>query len=251
MLFRNFNLPRELCYIDFDKFDGNEGIIKMKNTFLLFLIIFFMTSYQQVMAQQDQQQTINSSLATVERIKTSEGFGKEFDINLQKARAVLIVPAFYKAGFIFGGEYGNGVLLGRKNDGTWSYPAFYRIEGGSVGFQAGIESASIVFLVMNDNGLKALMNNQFRIGADTGITVLVVSAGINASTTSNFGADILAYELGGIGLYGGLSIEGSLVTPRDKWNEVYYNSPITASAIVKGMSVSNPAADRLREYLAR
>jgi lipid-binding SYLF domain-containing protein len=201
-------------------------------------------------AQVDQQQTVNSALSTIERLRNSEGFAKELQPRLQKARAVLIVPSLYKGGFVFGAQYGNGVLLGHLPDGTWSYPAFYTIEGGSFGLQIGMESASIVFLVMSDKALNAILSNQFKFGADTGVTFLAIGAGINASTTSNLGADIIAFSLTGIGLYGGLSLEGTILAPRETWNASYYGKDVASRALILDNATANPDADKLRDFLA-
>lgn len=201
-------------------------------------------------AQQDQQQTVNSALSTIERMKNDAGFREAFQPKLDQARAVMIVPALYKGGFIFGGQYGNGVLLSRMTDGSWSYPAFYTLEGGSFGLQIGLESTAVLFLIMDDKGLDAVLNNQFKFGADTGITVLVVGGGMGAATTSNLGADIYAFSLTGIGLYGGLSLEGTVLSARESWNAAYYGTNVASRAIVLDNSVSNPKAEALRDFLA-
>ena len=201
-------------------------------------------------AQEEQQQTINSALSTLERMKGNAKVRESFQAKLEQARAVVIVPALYKGGFIFGGQYGNGVLLARMEDGSWSYPAFYTMEGGSLGLQIGLESTAVLFIVMSDKGLHAVLDNQFKFGADTGITVLVVGAGVGASTTSNLGADIYAYSLTGIGLYGGLSLEGTVLSARESWDAAYYGSNVSSRAVVLDNSVSNPQADALRDILA-
>jgi lipid-binding SYLF domain-containing protein len=202
------------------------------------------------LAQQDQQQTVNSAMSALERMKGDANFKEAFQPKLDQARAVVVVPALYKGGFIFGGQYGNGVLLAKMADGSWSYPAFYTMEGGSFGLQIGLESTPVLFIIMSDKGLQAVLNNQFKFGADTGITVLVVGTGVGASTTSNLGADIYAYSLSGVGLYGGLSLEGTVLSARESWNAAYYGSNVASRAIVLDNSVSNPKADALRDVLA-
>ena len=201
-------------------------------------------------AQQDQQQTVNSALTTIERMKNDAGFKEKFQPRLDQARAVMIVPALYKGGFIFGGQYGNGVLLAKMPDGAWSYPAFYTMEGGSFGLQIGLESTAVLFIIMTDKGLEAVLNNQFKFGADTGITFLVVGAGMGASTTSNLGADIYAFSLTGVGLYGGLSLEGTVLSARESWNAAYYGQNVASRAIVLDNSVRNDKAEALRDFLA-
>lgn len=216
----------------------------------LILVLTLALASLPALAQQDQQQTVNSALSTLERMKGDGNFRDGFQPKLDQARAVVIVPALYKGGFIFGGQYGNGVLLARMEDGSWSYPAFYTMEGGSFGLQIGLESTAVLFIIMSDKGLHAMLNNQFKFGADTGVTVLVVGAGMGASTTSNLGADIYAYSLTGIGLYGGLSLEGTVLSARESWNAAYYGSNVSSRAIVLDNSVSNPRADALRDMLA-
>jgi len=201
-------------------------------------------------AQVDQQQAVNQALGTVERLRTKQNFKVEFDADLARARAVLIVPDLYKVGFVIGGQFGNGVLLVRRKDGSFSYPAFYSLSGGSIGLQIGAEDVSIVFLVMSDRGLEALMQNQFKIGAEAQAAIAVVGGGVEGNTTSNGGIDIKAYALGAIGLYGSLSLEGAVITPRDSWNQAYYGRPITARAVVMQNLAQNPEADRLRDILA-
>ena len=202
-------------------------------------------------AQVDQQQTVNSAQATVERMKTDGNFQQGLAPKLQQAKAVLIVPSLYKGGFILGAQYGNGVLLARRPDGGWGYPAFFTIEGGSFGLQFGIENTSMLFLIMTDHGLSALLNNQFKFGADAGVTVIIAGAGVGASSTSNLGADVYAFALSGVGLYGGLSLEGTAVAPRESWNAAYYGQNLSSRAIVLDNAASNPQADRLRDILAR
>jgi len=217
---------------------------------LIAILLLALALAKPASAQQDQQQTVNSALATIERMKNDIGFKDKFQPKLDQARAVLIVPALYKGGFIFGGQYGNGVLLGRMADGSWSNPAFYTLEGGSFGLQIGLESTAVLFIIMDDKALEAVLNNQFKFGADTGVTVLVVGAGIGAATTSNLGADIYAYSLTGVGLYGGLSLEGTVLSARESWNAAYYGQNVASRAIVLDNSASNEKAEALRDFLA-
>ncbi len=201
-------------------------------------------------AQVDQQQAVNRALGTVERLRTKPEIKPYFDADLAKARAVLIVPDLYKAGFVIGGQFGNGVLMARRKDGSFSYPAFYSLSGGSIGLQIGAEDVSIVFLVMTDGGLNAVLQNKFKIGAEAQGALLVVGAGVEGNTTSNAGVDIKAYAFGAIGLFGSLSLQGAVITPRDTWNQAYYGRPVAARAVVLEGAAQNPEADRLRDFLA-
>ena len=87
-------------------------------------------------------------------------------IMLQRARAVMICPRVFKAGFILGGSGGDCVLLARAGNGTWSYPAFYGLGSGSFGFQIGVQDSAIFMMIMTGRGLNAVMDSQFKLGGD-------------------------------------------------------------------------------------
>ena len=217
---------------------------------LLFVIAFLMLSAPPAHAQVDQQQTVNRALATVERLRSDQRFKTSFDPYLAQARAVLVVPDLYKAGFIVGGQFGNGALLVRGKDGAFGYPGFYSLSGGSIGLQLGAEDVSIVFLIMSDKGLDAVLSNKFKIGGEAQVAMLVVGGGEEVNTTSNAGADIRAYALGAVGLFGSLSLEGAVITARDTWNADYYGKAVDSRALVLEGAAKNPEADRLRDFLA-
>ena len=216
---------------------------------LLFVIALLMLSAPPAHAQVDQQQTVNRALATVERLRSDQRFKTSFDPYLAQARAVLVVPDLYKAGFIVGGQFGNGVLLVRKPDKSFGYPGFYALSGGSIGLQIGAEDVSIVFLINSDKGLDAVLSNKFKIGGEMQVAMLVMGAGEEVNTTTNMKTDIMAYALGAVGLFGSLSLEGAVITARDSWNQAYYGKPIDSTALVLHDAAANPEADRLRDFL--
>jgi len=84
-----------------------------------------------------------------------------------KAECVAVIPNVKKAAFIVGGEYGKGVLSCRNTASPtgWTAPAFMMLAKGSVGFQIGGQSADLVLLVMNDNGVKHLLEDKVALGA--------------------------------------------------------------------------------------
>jgi lipid-binding SYLF domain-containing protein len=162
----------------------------------------------------------------------------------------MICPRVFRAGFILGGEGGACVMLARAGNGTWSYPAFYGMGGGSIGFQAGIQDAQLVIMIMTEKGLRAILNSQFKLGADASLAIATIGAGIQGATTGALGADIVAFSQTR-GLFGGVSIEGSLMAQRSEWNRAYYGREMGSREIVIDMQASNPGADPLREVLTR
>jgi len=166
------------------------------------------------------------------------------------AMGIVILPGVIKAGFVVGAEGGSGVMLARDLSGRWGYPAFYTMAAGSVGFQAGGQSSDIVLLLFSEKAVRALVKNQGKLGADLGLTVGTVSTGVEASTTSNVGADIMAFS-SGVGVFAGGSIEGAVMITRNDFNNAYYGAEVTPEQIVLDASVSNPGADKLRGVLAQ
>lgn len=197
----------------------------------------------------EQQMLINRSVATIERLLTDDNFRQSLQPLFERARAVLIVPNMLKAGFILGGEWGTGVLLVRGPQG-WSHPAFYTVGAGSVGLQVGVQDSEVLFLVMTDAGLEAIMNNNVKMGAEIGVSFLIAGAGMEAATTSNLGADVYAYARS-FGLFGGGAFEGAVIRSRNTWNAAFYGPQATAEAIVLRREYANPGAEKLREILAR
>jgi lipid-binding SYLF domain-containing protein len=169
---------------------------------------------------------------------------------LRRAKAVMVCPNIFKAGFFFGGAGGNCVLLARAGNGTWSYPAFYTIGSGSFGFQFGVQDSQVIIMIMTDRGLGAVMDSQVKLGADAGLAIANFGGGVNGSTTTAVGADIVAFA-GSSGLYGGVSLEGSLMSTDTHANQDYYGQPFASRQIVISMQGTNQGADPLREVLTR
>jgi lipid-binding SYLF domain-containing protein len=200
-------------------------------------------------AQSDQQTLVDrSTLALQEMVNGS--LTNDPRHALTKARAVLICPRVFKAGFFFGGEGGACVLLARAGNGTWSYPAFYGMGSGSFGLQIGIQDAQFVMLIMTERGLNAILNSQFKFGADASLAIATIGAGVQGDTTSALGADIVAFSQTR-GLYGGISLQGSVMGQRVGWDRDYYGREVDARQIVMDMQGSNPGADPLRDVLTR
>ena len=175
---------------------------------------------------------------------------KDFAKFLPDAHAVLILPAVVKAGFFFGVEGGSGVLIARQGTG-WGYPAFYTLAAGSFGFQFGLQDTETILIIRNAGALRSIIRNQGKFGADLGITVGFYGAGLEASTTTNLGADILAFTNAKVGAFAGVSLEGAALVRRRDLNEAFYGAGATPEGIIFGARFKNPKADRLRSVLAR
>jgi lipid-binding SYLF domain-containing protein len=198
------------------------------------------------------QAMVDRSTLTVQEMLTTGEPAAIADVQrfLRRARAVLVCPRIFRAGFILGGEGGGCTLVARDAAGSWSSPAFYGMASGSVGLQIGVQDMQVMMLIMSDRGLGALMDSQFKIGADASIAFATIGAGVEGSTTSAAGADIIAFSRAR-GLFAGIALEGSLLTNRSEWNRAYYGQEASPRQIVVAMQAHNPGADPLRAALMR
>jgi lipid-binding SYLF domain-containing protein len=164
--------------------------------------------------------------------------------NVHRAKAVLIIPTLVKAGFIFGGSGGTGVVLARDEaTNTWKGPSFATAGSVSWGLQAGGSAAQVVMMAMTNKGKDALLSNKFQAGADASVAAGPVGAGAQAATT-----DIIQFTRSK-GLFGGLSLEGSVIAVRDSLNHAFYGKPVSPVDILIKGNVRNPQADILINQL--
>jgi len=196
-------------------------------------------------------ETVVQAQGTLERIKGNRELDSfAFKRELANARGVVILPSVVKAGFIGAAEGGNGVLLARGADGTWSDPAFYTLASGSFGLQIGVQGVEMIMILRNDRAVRAVMDHQGKFGADAGLTVGITGFGVEGSTTTNLGADVLVYTYSFAGAYGGVSLEGAVLARRNDLNAGYYGEGATPRAIVIDRAYGNPQAAGLKAALA-
>ena len=195
----------------------------------------------------DQQAMVDSALRTLEDLMADDQL-PNFKAYLAAARAVYIVPSMYKAGFLLGDEGGTGVVLARGADGTWSSPAFCIMAGGSLGFQLGVKVSEVVFTIMNDEALQALIEDQFKMGGDLSVVMGPVGAGVESAMTTNFAADVYAFSHG-MGIFAGGAFKGNGVFNRETWNQAYYGGEATPEAILLERRFNNPNAEPLKKLL--
>ena len=194
----------------------------------------------------DARQVLDEAAITVERVRTQ--LKPDIDDAISRAKAVLIIPSFYKAGFIVGAAYGDGVLMTRQSDGTFGDPAFYRMTAGSIGLQIGMNSSEVIFAILTEKGLSAVLNDEFKLGANVGMSIGTIGVGAEAATTTNVGNDILAYSKAS-GLFAGGALEGAVIKPRKDWNAAVYGvGNDNPTAIVQRNQLRTAA--HLRDVLA-
>jgi lipid-binding SYLF domain-containing protein len=161
--------------------------------------------------------------------------------NFGRAKAIIIAPEIVKAGFIFGGSGGRGMVLAKDpKTGKWNGPSFCALATASVGFQAGLSVSEGVTLVMTDKGFNSLLATSFKMGGDASVAAGPVGAGAK----SDIVADLITFNRAK-GVYGGLNFDGTVVTASDDWNSEFYGKKVLPPDILVRGSVHNKAADKL------
>lgn len=202
-----------------------------------------------VLADARRQSLIDQSLNSVRKLLSGKDFPDAVTL-MSKARAVLIVPELVQGGFIVGAAGGRGVMLTKRSPADWSYPAFYGMGSGSVGLQVGGKVSEIVFIILTDKGLHAVLDHKFKFGAEAGVTLVAVGVGFEGASTAAGGADIVAFANSN-GLFAGVSLEGSYLDADNDWNALYYGAGATGRGVVVDHRFTNPGAEPLRQFLAQ
>ncbi len=168
---------------------------------------------------------------------------------IRDCAGLAVIPDVIKAGFILGGRHGKGVLLVRTADGGWSDPSFVDIKGGSIGFQAGVQSADIILVFMTPRSIENIGQGKLTLGADATVAAGPIGRTAEASTDAELKAEILAYSRTR-GLFAGLSLQGSSLQEDAKANRGFYGTEISPNDIFAGKATAVPeAAARLKKAL--
>lgn len=167
--------------------------------------------------------------------------------NLHSARGLVIIPSLLRAGFIFGGSGGSGVLIvPNAATGSWSEPAFYTIGSVSFGLQIGGEAAEVIMFIRTQRAVDRMLTSRVQLGGDISMTVGPVGAGAGSTVL----ADVVSFARSR-GAFAGLSLEGAVVSVRNGWNEAYFGRSLRPADILVTHSVSNPGSAELREAVTR
>jgi lipid-binding SYLF domain-containing protein len=142
---------------------------------------------------------------------------------LARAYAVAVIPDVIKAGFVFGARRGKGVIVVRQDDDSWSNPVFISLTGGSVGWQAGVESTDVVLVFKTRKGVTNIENGKLTLGADASIAAGPVGRSAAIATDIQFEAEVMSYSRSR-GLFAGVALEGSGVTMDRNANTKFYGS---------------------------
>jgi SH3 domain-containing YSC84-like protein 1 len=212
---------------------------------LSLVVLLFASGQANAADQEDAEKIVVNALSTFNDFVADPEM-TWFRNHVVDAKAIMIVPTVLKAGFIFGGSGGTGLAMAHDNQSnTWSNPAFYTIGSVTFGLQIGGEAAEVVMLAMTEKGRDALLSNKVQLGADVSVAVGPIGAGAQAATT-----DILQFSRTK-GVFGGLTLDGSVIAIRDSLNHAYYGKAVSPVDILIKRDVSNPQAAPLIEAVTK
>ncbi len=169
---------------------------------------------------------------------------------LGSAKCVAVVPSMLKGGFIVAASYGKGVAS-CKTDQGWSAPAFFRVEGGSFGFQVGGQAVDLVMVIMNDRGMRALLSSKFKLGADASVAAGPVGRHAEGATDWKMRAQVLTYSRAR-GVFAGISLSGAVIKQDRDDTRAFYGRMVPYRLLLTGghpaPADANPFLETLRRY---
>ncbi|QNP39457.1 lipid-binding SYLF domain-containing protein [Lysobacter solisilvae (ex Woo and Kim 2020)] len=181
-------------------------------------------------------------LNEVQRIPESAIPDKLFD----EARAIVVVPDTLKVGLVLGGRRGHGVVSVKNPDGSWSNPSFVKLTGGSIGFQAGVQSSDIVLVFRGERGLDSIVNGKITLGADAGVAAGPVGRNAATATDGQLKAEIWSWSRAR-GLFAGIALDGAVLSIDDAANQLVYGEGTTPRMIFEGRT-RQPADEQVVDF---
>ena len=210
------------------------------------LAVLFSINFQ-VSAQDKQEQKLDASVRVIQEFgKMRESIPKQL---FQKTEGIIIIPGLINAGFVLGGKRGKGIAMIKNDDGTWSNPVFLTMTGGSLGFQAGIQSIDLVLIFLNKASLLNIGHSGFTLGGDISVAAGPVGRTSSAGTDLKLTSEVYSYSRSK-GLFAGFSVSGSALDIDQKADDSFYGGDEDAAELfgTKKASVV-PAVKKLKQTL--
>src|SRR5262245_32721642 len=162
---------------------------------------------------------------------------------MARAHGIAVIPNVVKGAFGFGGQWGKGLMSQRREDGSWSPPAYIAIAGGSFGLKIGVQATDDVLVFTAEDGIKGLLKGKVKLGADASATAGPVGRKAEVGTDVLLRSGIFAYSRSR-GLFAGVSLDGSVVSIDGSANSRVYGKEVSGEQIllVKGVR-DNPTVE--------
>jgi lipid-binding SYLF domain-containing protein len=157
---------------------------------------------------------------------------------LRNAHGLVVIPSMIKLGWMIGGRHGSGVMLVKKEDGSWSQPIFVSLTGASFGFQFGAQSSDVVLAFKKDKSIRNILEGKLTLGAETSVAAGPVGREASASTDAQLRAEIYSWSRAR-GLFAGVSLDGSILRVDDARNASFYQTPEVSPEQILAGSVTS------------
>jgi len=167
---------------------------------------------------------------------------------LQKAKGLAVFQVL-KAGFVFSGKAGSGLVIARLPDGSWSAPSCIATGGIGWGLQIGADITDFVVVLNSDDAVRAFsIGGNVTIGGNISASAGPIGTGGSVEASLAHPAPMFSYSKSK-GLFAGLSLEGTALIERKDANTDFYGSPIPARDILGGRVPPPEVASQLYEII--
>lgn len=186
-------------------------------------------------------------------VKPNQLFGADSVIppNVLKRAKGLAIITVLKAGFLFSGRAGSGVIVARLPDGTWSAPSAIALAGAGAGGLIGFELTDFVFILNTDDAVKSFSEfGTITLGGNVSVAAGPLGRNAEAAASASLGgvAAVFSYSKTK-GMFAGVSVEGSIIIERREANRKIYGDKCKSKMILTGRVRAPAAADPLFRVL--
>lgn len=215
---------------------------------LLFVLALVLTATlnQSLVYADDMQNDVDQAISIIQRFRDIPEKSIPREV-LRDAKGLAIMTVI-KGGFIVSGRAGNGVVVARTGRG-WSGPSAIGTGGAGFGLQIGGQVTEFVFVLNTPEAVRAFsQGGNVQLGADLSVAAGPVGRTVEAGVTPV--AAVYTYSRSQ-GLFGGISLEGTVVVTRKETNAKYYGRPVTPAEILSGKVKVPAGARKLQRVLAK
>ncbi|HWR03472.1 MAG TPA: lipid-binding SYLF domain-containing protein [Humidesulfovibrio sp.] len=170
---------------------------------------------------------LEQSARTLREMRTPRA-AESLEAALASARAVIVLPGVYQAGFMYSIHAGSGVLVARRADGGWGAPVFMTVGGVGYGPQVGLEKSRLVLVIMEEEMLERILAQGLTFDAAVKYDVLGVREESGLGTLTE-GRPVVAFA-DGAGVMAGVALRGGLLTVDRGLTLAYYADRRAAKA---------------------
>ncbi len=155
---------------------------------------------------------------------------------LEQAKGLIVIPSVIKGAFGFGGRWGEGLMVGRDETGTWGTPSYVEISGASAGFQIGVSATDLILVLTSKDAIDSLLKGKVKLGADAAVAAGPVGRTGSVSSDVKMSGPIYSYSRSK-GVFAGVSLDGSVISIDDSANQKVYGPGVTGTQILQGKTV--------------